>query len=156
MQRWMILPWIALIWVTYEDLLQVAQTGVSWLSSMTSHVVAALSAISFSMASLSVALPSMASLSIASLPNRLAATLSAIASDLIQILSITPVLLISLFLVNLVLFYEFLRADPFSEQVRKGALLIMTYGAVLLWIYDPIVLGTVVLCVTLWGMIVPL
>lgn len=146
MQRWMILPWIALIWVTYEDVLQVAQTGVSWLSSMASHGVASLSAISYSMASLSVA----------ALPNRLAATLSAIASDLIQILSITPVLLISLFLVNLVLFYEFLRADPFSEQVRKGALLIVTYGAVLLWIYDPIVLGTVVLCVTLWGMIVPL
>ena len=101
MRRWMILPWIALVWVTYEDV-------------------------------------------------------SAITSDLIQIMSITPVLLISLFLVNLVLFYEFLRADPFSEQVRKGLLLIMMYGAVLLWIYDPIVLGTIILCVTLWGMIVPL
>jgi hypothetical protein len=52
-------------------------------------------------------------------------------------------LLILLSIVNLVLFYEFLRTENLAEQAKRGAMLVLWYGAILLWVYDPLLVGVV-------------
>jgi len=54
-------------------------------------------------------------------------------------------LLILLSIVNLVLFYEFLRTENLAEQAKRGAMLVVWYGAILLWVYDPLLVGIVVI-----------
>ena len=54
-------------------------------------------------------------------------------------------LLILLSIVNLVLFYEFLRTESPVEQAKRGAMLVVWYGAILLWVYDPLLVGVVVI-----------
>ena len=65
-------------------------------------------------------------------------------------------LLILLSLVNLALFYEFLRTESLMEQAKRGAMLVLWYGAILLWVYDPLLVGVVVIavvaCVVLYKM----
>jgi hypothetical protein len=57
---------------------------------------------------------------------------------------------------NLVLFYEFLRTESPIEQVKRGAILVVWYGAILLWVYDPLFLGLVVIGATACGVVVML
>ena len=135
-----VIPWLSLLWVGYthvsEPLLRIFPSCSIFFHSLPTPLVASLTA------------PLLA---------RISATCFTIYSDMIPFLStmMSPVLLSALTIVNLVLFYEFLRTRPFAEQVQKGAMLLSLYGIILLWIYDPIVLGTVILCATIWGMIYP-
>lgn len=65
-------------------------------------------------------------------------------------------LLILLSIVNLVLFYEFLRTESPVEQAKRGAMLVVWYGAILLWVYDPLLVGIAVIvgvaCMVLYKM----
>lgn len=65
-------------------------------------------------------------------------------------------LLILLSILNLVLFYEFLRTESPVEQAKRGAMLVLWYGAILLWVYDPLFMGIVVIvgvaCMVLYKM----
>lgn len=63
-------------------------------------------------------------------------------------------LLILLSLVNLALFYEFLRTEDLAEQAKRGAMLVLWYGAILLWVYDPLLIGIVVIAGVACGVIV--
>lgn len=65
-------------------------------------------------------------------------------------------LLILLSIVNLVLFYEFLRTESPVEQAKRGAMLVLWYGAILLWVYDPLLVGIVVIAVVVCGVVVML
>ena len=65
-------------------------------------------------------------------------------------------LLILLSIVNLVLFYEFLRTESPVEQAKRGAMLVLWYGAILLWVYDPLLVGVVVIAVVVCGVVVML
>jgi hypothetical protein len=62
-------------------------------------------------------------------------------------------LLILLAIVNLVLFYEFLRTEDLAEQAKRGAMLVLWYGAILLWVYDPLLVGVVVIAVVACGVL---
>jgi len=62
-------------------------------------------------------------------------------------------LLILLSIVNLVLFYEFLRTENLAEQAKRGAMLVLWYGAILLWVYDPLLVGIVVIVGVACGII---
>jgi hypothetical protein len=62
-------------------------------------------------------------------------------------------LLILLSIVNLVLFYEFLRTESPVEQAKRGAMLVVWYGAILLWVYDPLLVGVVVIVGTAFGIL---
>ena len=65
-------------------------------------------------------------------------------------------LLILLSILNLVLFYEFLRTESPVEQAKRGAMLVVWYGAILLWVYDPLLVGIAVIvgvaCMVLYKM----
>ena len=63
-------------------------------------------------------------------------------------------LLILLSLVNLALFYEFLRTESPMEQAKRGAMLVLWYGAILLWVYDPLLVGVVVMVGVACGVVV--
>jgi hypothetical protein len=63
-------------------------------------------------------------------------------------------LLILLSLVNLALFYEFLRTESLMEQAKRGAMLVLWYGAILLWVYDPLFMGIVVIVGVICGVVV--
>lgn len=63
-------------------------------------------------------------------------------------------LLILLSLVNLALFYEFLRTESPMEQAKRGAVLVLWYGAILLWVYDPLFMGIVVIVGVVCGLMV--
>ena len=63
-------------------------------------------------------------------------------------------LLILLSLVNLALFYEFLRTESLMEQAKRGAMLVLWYGAILLWVYDPLLVGVVVIAGVACGVVV--
>ena len=65
-------------------------------------------------------------------------------------------LLILLSILNLVLFYEFLRTEDLAEQAKRGAMLVLWYGAILLWVYDPLLVGVVVIAVVVCGVVVVL
>jgi hypothetical protein len=65
-------------------------------------------------------------------------------------------LLILLSILNLVLFYEFLRTEDLAEQAKRGAMLVLWYGAILLWVYDPLLVGVVVIAVVVCGVVVML
>lgn len=65
-------------------------------------------------------------------------------------------LLILLSIVNLVLFYEFLRTESPVEQAKRGAMLVLWYGAILLWVYDPLFMGIVVIVGVACGVVVML
>ena len=65
-------------------------------------------------------------------------------------------LLILLSILNLVLFYEFLRTEDLAEQATRGAMLVLWYGAILLWVYDPLLVGVVVIAVVACGVVVVL
>jgi len=65
-------------------------------------------------------------------------------------------LLILLAIVNLVLFYEFLRTESPVEQAKRGAMLVVWYGAILLWVYDPLFMGIVVMVGVACGVVVML
>ena len=65
-------------------------------------------------------------------------------------------LLILLSIVNLMLFYEFLRTESAVEQAKRGAMLVLWYGAILLWVYDPLLVGVVVIAVVVCGVVVML
>jgi len=65
-------------------------------------------------------------------------------------------LLILLSIVNLVLFYEFLRTENLAEQAKRGAMLVLWYGAILLWVYDPLLVGVVVIVGVMCGVVVML
>jgi hypothetical protein len=65
-------------------------------------------------------------------------------------------LLILLSIVNLVLFYEFLRTESPLEQAKRGAMLVVWYGAILLWVYDPLLVGIVVIAVVMCAVVVML
>ena len=65
-------------------------------------------------------------------------------------------LLILLSIVNLVLFYEFLRTEDLAEQAKRGAMLVVWYGAILLWVYDPLFMGIVVIIGVACGVVVML
>jgi len=65
-------------------------------------------------------------------------------------------LLILLSIVNLVLFYEFLRTENLAEQAKRGAMLVLWYGAILLWVYDPLLVGVVVIIGVACGVVVML
>ena len=62
-------------------------------------------------------------------------------------------LLILLSILNLVLFYEFLRTEDLAEQAKRGAMLVLWYGAILLWVYDPLLVGVVVIAVVACGVL---
>ena len=62
-------------------------------------------------------------------------------------------LLICLSIVNLVLFYEFLRTESPVEQAKRGAMLVVWYGAILLWVYDPRFMGIVVIAGVVCGVL---
>jgi hypothetical protein len=51
-----------------------------------------------------------------------------------------------------VLFYEFLRTENLAEQAKRGAMLVVWYGAILLWVYDPLFMGIVVIVGVMCGM----
>ena len=63
-------------------------------------------------------------------------------------------LLILLSLVNLALFYEFLRTESLMEQAKRGAVLVLWYGVILLWVYDPLLVGIVVIVGVVCGVVV--
>ena len=63
-------------------------------------------------------------------------------------------LLILLSLMNLVLFYEFIRTEDLIEQAKRGAMLVLWYGAILLWVYDPLFMGIVVMVGVACGVVV--
>ena len=63
-------------------------------------------------------------------------------------------LFILLSLVNLALFYEFLRTESPMEQAKRGAMLVLWYGAILLWVYDPLLVGVVVMVGVACGVVV--
>lgn len=63
-------------------------------------------------------------------------------------------LLILLSLVNLALFYEFLRTESPMEQAKRGTVLVLWYGAILLWVYDPLFMGIVVIVGVVCGLMV--
>jgi hypothetical protein len=63
-------------------------------------------------------------------------------------------LLILLSLVNLALFYEFLRTESPMEQAKRGAMVVLWYGAILLWVYDPLFMGIVVIVGVVCGVVV--
>ena len=65
-------------------------------------------------------------------------------------------LLILLSILNLVLFYEFLRTEDLAEQAKRGAMLVLWYGAILLWVYDPLLVGVVVIAVVVCSVVVML
>ena len=65
-------------------------------------------------------------------------------------------LLILLSIVNLVLFYEFLRTESPVEQAKRGAMLVVWYGAILLWVYDPLLMGMMVMVGVACGVVVML
>jgi len=65
-------------------------------------------------------------------------------------------LLILLSILNLVLFYEFLRTESPIEQAKRGAMLVVWYGAILLWVYDPLFMGIVVIVGVACGVVVML
>jgi hypothetical protein len=52
------------------------------------------------------------------------------------------------------LFYEFLRTEDPAEQATRGVILVLWYGAILLWVYDPLFIGIAVIVGVMCGMMV--